>query len=181
MSYQRFYATIVNKDGKVRYLSPIRCDEGSSLIEHTSFNNTYVNSVLKQLDKGDRLYWLGDCAEYNDLNNKDLKMSEDDFDNLYDSVWESCENASFYDIYKFSPCLVINLTKKCYINMRDLDDTFNQIPLLCVVGNGKGDYEYVGDNSEMCGTWAGDEIYSSNCFEDIEGLEDFTNKVRFDG
>ena len=190
MYYQQFSATIVTKEGEVKAFHPHSYNSKSKLMLQSYISNPYVSIVLNQLKRGDRLYWLGEYANYEELHNKDLKISEDEWDNVYE-VWYNLNKFVYIEDENYErQRYVINLTKKCYI---DLDDSrafginteckeinyFHPIPLLCSVGNGNTYGDYYGVNSELCGAWAGDEIIVSNDEKDIKGLYNYTHDVWF--
>ena len=183
---QYYMATIISKEGDIKAISPYPYGSGAQLMEHSYISDIYVNSVLNYLNKGDRLYWLGDYAEYEDLHNGDSKITKHKFENLYSDVWTECSKTTQVPTSRETPIYVINATKGCFVELDAIEfksdrygNRINVVPLLCSVGNGKGGGDYRGINMGDCGAWAGDEIYATNNEEELIGLSDYTEFIDF--
>lgn len=177
----QYYTPIIiptgNKNPKVFYSHDY--DNGLKLMEHSYLDNSFVSTVLQNIAPGERLIWLGDYGEYDDLigTNPDMKavFTEDKFEEIKELQGDKG------DQYKVAPPAtrkekqyVLNITKGEYIDLKEyreiIEDQYGDsdwiahpIPLLCSVGNGAGGGDYYGPDKEACGRWAGDVImYTDN-------------------
>jgi len=184
----QYYFPIIKNDktGEVKTFYSHDYNNGLKLTEHSYIGNNFVDAVLTQLTYGDdRLYWVGDYAEYDDLRkNPDCNISAEEFDAITDAANNLLNKQ--VDIKPIHLRYVFNLTKREYIDLDRLkeegprdawDFVINPVPLLCSVGNGKGggDYYDCYPCADYCGYWAGDRLFSLN---ETTGFEDFRDATK---
>lgn len=184
----QYYFPIIIKNNKfnldtARYGYSHDYDNGLKLTEHSWVGNHFVNAVLNSLEEGDRLLWFGDYAEFEDLTkNSDSIFSKEDFDEIsfcFSNIRsiDKVEDPSKYNRF------VVNKTKKEYIDLTEyaawapkdeFDWVMHPVPLLTAIGNGKGGGDYWSSHPDFdsVGTWAGDEIYTTN---ELSVSDDYRN------
>lgn len=141
---------------------------GLKLMEHSWLKNGFVNGVLEAIwYKPARVAWVGDYAD-----------DEYDFDEyytkvVYEAVWgeKNAPELPFEDVPSiYESGFLVNHDMRQYIDMKryskaagfspkwDVDNTWviHPLPLLTVIGNGRGGGDYHGINMGMVGTWAMD-------------------------
>lgn len=145
----------------------------AKLMEHSWLRNPFVNAICGKIYKTPtKVVWVGDYAnepgddktvyemawgEESPFVRKDLKKSDFNIDDKY----------------------LVNYTKKQYIDMQKYIDTadgsewiIHPLPLLTVVGNGRGGGDYRGITD--VGTWAGDLLaFEDNVPEGFDLLDTF--------
>ena len=142
---------------------------GRKLMEHAYFGNRIVDSVAWLLYRNPtRLIWCGDYAEDIEIKNvttgelsySDIWGNQPDYDINKDKEYVLSFSEGYFD---YSNKYLINKDKKLYVSFsksESLDKMFaiNPIPLLTVVGNGRGLGDYQGTNMGFVGSWAWDRI-----------------------
>lgn len=166
------------KDGKAEVvIEPL----SRKLCEHAFFDGAVVNTIVTKLSGelyGYPVIWAGDYM-------MDIRYNIEgvDMDDLYDHNKSYVEQERYFP-YDFTSengeCEVIkeenkhrylvNLSKKQYVDLHKVleDNGFkphsrkkhvlHPLPLLCAVSNGLGGGDYFGQDEELCGTWAYDNI-----------------------
>lgn len=199
----QYYSPILISDDK-QQLKTINTHDygcGLKLTEHSYIGNQVLNVVMNDLvDNPQHLYWLGDYAEFEDLeDNRDNNITEEQFKVLCDEAWADGDKGVRFKDGNINDChyrYIVNHTKKEYIDMCSYredwthwhqwidrntgeceiyPETVHPLSLLTSVGNGKGGGDYCNEypNFELCGTWAGDLIEVSNTKPD--GYEEFVD------
>ena len=183
---QYYKPLLIAEDGTKQTAYSHDYDNGLKLMEHSWVGNNFVNAVLANLDSNpQRLAWIGDYADNVITGECDLGdgfiNNREEFMELFNSVWGEASTLTpnidkSMPEYKLSnknaDCFIVNLTKKCYIDMekyvaengKDEGDghiwCVNPLPLLTSVGNGQGGGDYNGYDPEYdVGSWAFDKIY----------------------
>ena len=179
----QYYKAIIldNNNKPLSKFSPLENGNGSKLMEHSWMGNDFVNCVENQLiDKPKRLVWSGDYADnenYKTLDKDEVKtilkldsnLDKDEIKkegiNLYtlsEIIDETKLNTGSFKKGKY----LINFDKKEFVNKtkvpKDSDGwVIHPLPLLTCEGNGKGGYDFYGDEKGLVGRWSRDIIGSS--------------------
>ena len=136
---------------------------GMKLLEHSWWKNSFVNTICKMIfENPAHIIWMGDYAnDVIDENNSQLKEK-------YKKVWgEKVKSQGVKkDILLLDGLYLVNHTKKEYINCDEYKKRcltkdgwcIHPLPLMTALGNGQGGGDYFGQNEEIVGYWAGDEI-----------------------
>jgi hypothetical protein len=156
---QYYNAVLKDKGGNFHsYYS----NNGLKLMEHSWFENDFVNAVCKKIFNNPcQVAWVGDYASENDFEEFQIPFIENR------TQFEHGLNAK--DNFNCLGLLLVNESDKTYINMseyykrscrnNDEDDwVIHPLPLLTAMGNGLGGGDYRGINQELIGIWAGEEI-----------------------
>lgn len=194
----QYYMPVIIDGAKPAYLYSHDYGNGLKLMEHSWIRNNFVNAVMAHMtDHPVRLAWLGDYSDscYEDIRNHDYIESEEQFDELYNSVWrnDSEENGGAVKAddwaFEMDPekVYLLNMDKKEYVSIpnyiqrvdmesRDSNDNWyvNPLPLLTSVGNGQGGGDYWSDiGADQIGRWAFDRISVTDDPESIpEGFKE---------
>lgn len=178
---QYYRAVLIAEDGTRRIMTPDVYNDGYKLMEHSWIGDDFVNAVLAEIDNNPHhLAWMGDYANTAPDNGKNfndgfVKNTEELLD-IYDGVWTGngkipCVSPESNHPYlltgKDADCFIVNLTKKCFIDMQAYVDIntsdgswcVNPLPILTSIGNGQGGGDYHGLGEDFAGTWAFDKIY----------------------
>lgn len=141
---------------------------GLKLMEHSWLNNDFVNGVLEAIwDKPAWVAWVGDYAD--DIDDFDEYYTED----VYKILWGGSETRElpFAEVPTIHEAgFIVNHDKRQYIDLYryakaagflpnwDEDRTWaiHPLPLLTVIGNGRGGGDYHGINMNMVGSWSMD-------------------------
>lgn len=131
---------------------------GNKLCEHSCFGEPVPNAIANIMYKNPiELIWCGDYADDDEVENLTGATREEIFD----------LNAAEFDKYQFNYTgkFFVNHDKKLYIsfdeyiaNAQDMRDIYCPIVMLTCIGNGLGDGDYSGNNTEYIGTWAMDTV-----------------------
>jgi len=140
---------------------------GAKLMEHSYFDNYFVTNFEYQLTPEGMFYrsrvvWAGDYA--------DEEEDEEAFEkkNLYHLCKQNETHMPLPHHDTSSYRYLINHTKKLYVDKTN--EEFHPLPLLTCEGNGRGNGDYGGDNSDLCGSWARDVISAEK--EKPDGYEE---------
>ena len=152
-------------------------DNGLKLMEHSYFENRFVNAVCNALiDNPQKVIWLGDYTE----NGMDLRLTKKQISFLHSVATDkrfriepTARNQKFDWNEQW---YLINDTKRTYIDMkqyfekaphafRNWNDgekwVIHPLPLLTASSNGMGGGDYNGElGSDAVGTWCNDALYS---------------------
>jgi len=144
----------------------------AKLMEHSYFGVYIVDSVAKQLEDTDtRLAWVGDYANEIEKQDDGTEVGEvekaTNFDISHKDVWaDNPKNPMVFNRVEFDygGKYLVNHDKKVYISFDNYlkdknpkeDWVINPIPLLTVIGNGRGGGDYEGTNMEYVGSWIWD-------------------------
>ena len=172
----QYYTPVIMKSGDAANLQSFYShdyDNGLKLMEHSYIGNNFVATVLCSLEEGDRLLWVGDYAEPDDLSkNPDHIITDAAFDACIEEGDKMKHKQTLSKEMIVWRRFVVNATKKEYIDLEAYKEwapkdkwgyIIHPIPLLTSVGNGKGGGDYWGDySSDAVGSWAGDEIYATD-------------------
>lgn len=150
---QYYKGVIIRDNEKQVYETIINGEwEGCKLMEHSRFNNDYVNAIMFMLKNAPaKVAWVGDYA--------------DNAENYWNEpAIETLTAKDFNSLVLY----LVNHSKKEYIvlNMYYIDNArasnsywvIHPLPLLTAVGNGRGGGDYRGINQELVGSWAFDTI-----------------------
>ena len=171
-------------------------DNGSKLMEHSWWGNSFVNAVMYMIkDNPSMVAWVGDYA--NDVGCPEY---------LYEYCWSSKdadehrlipeppENYLWDEVNKcditHGTGYIVDYDHKAYIDLdkyiarnepadEDWGGIVHPLPLLTSIGNGQGGGDYhKGRAFDMVGTWFGDVIeYTAE--KPPEAFEDITDTVLF--
>ena len=178
----QYYTPVIKRNNRFNNYYSHNYGNGLKLMEHSYIRNNFVDTVLKELYKNPgKLAWVGDYAEPDDVNSPEaldfIKSQERD---IYTNPKRS--DGSF-----MVDKVVVNHTKKEYVNLAeyiesatkdDWDFQINPIPLLTAIGNGKGGGDYCGNQENMIGHWACDELEVVD--EIPDGYTNIVNDVYFE-
>ena len=158
----QYYRVYLERNGKAKVFNGFVDGEYTmaKLMEHSWWDNYFVNTICHEIHHNPaRIAWVGDYAE--------------EFE-FYNKVWKSngfgVKEAQVVLGGKF----LVNHTKKEYINCTtyydrssekyfgDNYDCIHPLPLLTVIGNGRGGGDYRGINMEYVGRWCMDAISIEN-------------------
>lgn len=147
------------------------CMSGLKLMEHSWFKNDFVNGVVEQLAIQMRhVAWVGDYAD------ETTDFNEEYTEEVYDAVWgENSEDSPFETMFMtlgtYEEGFIINYTKNEYVDLAKYyklakakpswskyEWCVHPLPLLTVIGNGRGGGDYHGTNMKRVGSWAMDVI-----------------------
>ena len=177
---QYYRPLLIFKDGTKRSALSHRFNNGLKLMEHSWIGNRFVNAVMYEMvDKPVRLAWVGDYSDTAVADGCNLGggyiTSASEFLKMFTYLWG--EHSSPDDLPGDSPtftldckhtdCYIVNLTKRCYIDMEqyfksngEKEWCIHPLPLLTALGNGMGGGDYSGEvGKNNVGVWAFDEIY----------------------
>ena len=162
----QYYIAIILSDIKrtpeiIRmWTSPHNYCNGGKLTEHSYIENNFVQAVEHLISPEgmfymSRIVWAGDYAD----------PEQNESCNLYTKVYNNYNGMLQYpkshdtSSYRY----IVNHSKKLYVDKeRCPKNKYNLIvhplPLLVSEGNGCGGGDYKGNNVELCGTWARDNI-----------------------
>lgn len=134
---------------------------GLKLMEHSYFNNSYVNAVCEFLaEEAHYVAWIGDYAD------DDSKMASFRLHNANKAKQLDCDNG-----FTTFGMVLVNHSKREFLIMRDyycknfaayvkdghVDGwVIHPLPLLTCKGNGRGGGDYRGINQDQVGIWAED-------------------------
>lgn len=143
---------------------------GLKLMEHSWLKNDFVNGVLETIwDNPCRVAWVGDYAdEPRDFHGHYTR-------DIYEGVWgeEGLKDLPFDEVPQIHKTgFLVNRTKGEYVDLDKYAEvsgfrpkwgngsvwTIHPLPLLTVIGNGRGGGDYHGTDMGMVGAWAMDEI-----------------------
>jgi len=186
MMGQYYRPLLISKDGAKRSALAHTFDNGLKLMEHSWVGNNFVNAVLHEMvNKPTRLAWLGDYSDSAVEEECNLGggyiTSVSEFLKMFNYLWgEDCapndlpgDSPTFKLDREHADCYIVNLTKRCYIDMEqyvkrnihkppydDHEWCVHPLPLLTALGNGMGGGDYRGEEGkDNIGSWAFDEIY----------------------
>lgn len=165
---QYYIGVLGDSDGEFKNIRPYdqpRCYGCAKLMEHSWWNNGYVNWFAEKLylEIPQRLAWVGD---YSNLAPKPCPAP------VYDAAWSS-DNIPEIEAesdFALDGKYFLNFSKKQYLDLSayfkrvrantDPDDWVpNPIPLLTCFGNGEGGGDYFGSASaDAIGSWAWDVV-----------------------
>jgi len=143
------------------WMSP---SNGAKLTEHSYIGNNFVQKLERLIcPEGmfymSRIVWAGDYAE----------PEKNELDNLYTIVSNSTRTLQYQDSEKdtCSYRYIVNHSQKLYVDKErcpknEYNISIHPLPLLVSEGNGCGGGDYMGNNIELCGTWARDIISVEN-------------------
>lgn len=158
----------------------------AKITEHSCLGN-YLTSCVAYAVEGNptRVMWVGDYAEKSEirkLTNRHLSR-----DRILGPVADLGHEFSFKGEFDYSGKFLVNHTKKLalsydeYMKISDgkafFGFTFDPLPLLTAVGNGRGAGDYYGPCKEKVGSWAWDRLEITS--EKPAGYRKFT--VSFKG
>lgn len=152
--YYKFIILADDKEVILLVVKPHDYMNGAKLMEHSYINTDMMNTIEHLIGHGQfknsRCVWAGDYA--------------DEEENMYENLYRLADNYSSYNmIYKnVNYRYIVNHTQKLYIDKSKLTNNIHPLPLLISEGNGKGGGDYDGINSELCGTWARNNISMDN-------------------
>lgn len=172
----------------------------SKLTEQAFFGNELIEIVEYLICNScfNKVVWAGDYADpepetvLNDTNGINYSG---------DNLFFLCDHFNDKDLYKqFDPIFLnnikyrylINHTKKLYVDKtlenKTYDDGidnvelfYHPLPILLAEGNGKGGGDYYGNNIKLAGTWARDDISTSNSIPDGYNLLECKFNIYPDG
>jgi hypothetical protein len=149
---------------------------GSKLMEHSFIGNTSVNSfeyLLTDQYAGSRIVWTGDyadnepssyynlfavcsdCSDCSDCSKTETETETETKTETETDLEISITNKIDNSIYP----ILINHTKKLYVDKRKALHDIHPLPLLTCEGNGKGSGDYFGDDpNKLVGSWARNKI-----------------------
>lgn len=188
----QYYTATLQKDNTFSFLDPGNYSNGRKLMEHSYFNNYFINTVLNELlNNPQKLTWVGDYAEIKDLpsNEEIINAQKNQELKIIPKIIKNDKNFNF----------VFNHTKKEYIDLKNykeqailkikskiknnddlkfyLSCLVHPVPLLTAIGNGRGGGDYYKEYSDynMVGYWAGDliEILEENEYDNFKELNVF--------
>jgi len=137
-------------------------ENGGKLTEHSYIGNNFVQAVEHLISPEgmfymSRIVWAGDYAD----------PEQNESCNLYNNVYNNynglfqCPKSHDTSSYRY----IVNHSKKLYVDKERCPENKNKynsivhpLPLLVSEGNGCGGGDYRGNNAELCGTWARDNI-----------------------
>lgn len=168
---QYYHSVLQNKEGKFKSYYAF----GLKLMEHSYFFNHYVNSIcLKLLNKPQKVAWVGDYAESEELDqfvkyrqNHGREIKVGTKKNFMQHLLINHTQKQFIDLTDYYNENISNY----YIKNRKDNWVIHPLPLLTAVGNGLGGGDYYGDkaiNKDMVGIWAGDLIEVTPYNEDYK-------------
>ena len=162
---QYYRPLLIFKDGTKRSALSHRFNNGLKLMEHSWIGNRFVNAVMYEMvDKPVRLAWVGDYSDAAVSDGCNLGggyiTSASEFLKMFTYLWG--EHSSPDDLPGDSPtftldckhtdCYIVNLTKRCYIDMEqyfksngEKEWCIHPLPLLTALGNGMGGGDYSGE------------------------------------
>lgn len=132
------------------------------LTEHSWWHNGYVNAVAKILfGEPHRVAWVGDYACYI------APCTEA----IYAAAHRN-DTVELADETEFNPdeTFLVNHTKKLFLDCSKYyaavqgkshlgaEWVLHPLPLITAIGNGEGGGDYFGDNRDLIGMWAWDEL-----------------------
>lgn len=151
-------------------------DNGLKLMEHSYFENNFVNAVCNALvDNPQKVIWLGDYTE----NGMDLRLTKKQISFLHsvaaDEHFKIEPTARSQKFDWNEQWYLINDTKRTYIDLKQYIEkaphafknwyngekwVIHPLPLLTASSNGMGGGDYNGDDDAV-GTWCNDVLYIS--------------------
>ena len=166
---QYYRIVLKNRDGLVvnnrRYTGS--GETSRKLTEHSYLGNYVTSSVAYAIEgRPTRVMWVGDYAEKSEireLTNRHLSL---------DRIWGDDVNLDhefpFKGEFNYSGKFLVNHTKKFVLPYDEymkrsggkavFSYTFDPLPLLTAVGNGRGGGDYHGPCEEKVGSWAWDKL-----------------------
>ena len=162
----QYYIAIILSDNKktpekIRmWMTPINYENGIKLMEHSYIENNFVQAFEHLISPEgmfymSRIVWAGDYADPE--KNKSCNLYTKAY-NKYTGLLQ-CPKSHDTSSYRY----IVNHSQKLYVDKeRCPENKYNLIvhplPLLVSEGNGCGGGDYRGNNVELCGTWARDNI-----------------------
>ena len=162
----QYYLAIILSDIKktpeiIRmWMSPHNYNNGAKLTEHSYIGNNFVQAFEHLISPEgmfymSRIVWAGDYAD----------PEQNKSDNLYTTVSNNynglfqCPKSHDTSSYRY----IVNHSQKLYVDKEGCPKNkynliIHPLPLLISEGNGRGGGDYRGNNVELCGTWARDNI-----------------------
>jgi len=166
---QYYHPLILDSTGKIlMWMNPLAYNYGSKLMEHSYIKGTFVSTFEFALSPESphyksRVVWAGDYADIEP--GKDTNLYEQC--NEYNMVTPLPKETTKYRY-------IVNHTKKQFVDkLQNPKQVLHPLPLLTVMGNGRGRGDYEG-NSPLVGSWARDVI---SVEETICAFGDFTEVV----
>jgi hypothetical protein len=162
----QYYIVIILSDIKrtkeiIRtWMSPHNYKNGAKLTEHSYIGNNFVQELEHLISPEgmfymSRIVWAGDYAE----------PEKNESHNLYTIVSNSTRTLQYQNSHKDTSSYryIVNHSQKLYVdkercNKNKYNLIVHPLPLLVSEGNGCGGEDYRGNNIELCGTWARDNI-----------------------
>ena len=161
---QYYYCVFLAEDGKYirAWLDPLAHNNGMKLMEHSYIKNNFMLAVESNLGPNGAFYmsrvvWAGDYAESEPGSDNNLHTMSMDQKNK--AIGPSEDTREYR--------LIINHSKKLFIEMTTLGLVIHPLSLLTSEGNGRGGGDYTGPNKELCGSWARD-IISMNDYAPVD-------------
>ena len=173
-------------------------DNGSKLMEHSWWGNSFVNAVMYMIkDNPSVVAWVGDYSDdvaCPELVYKYCWPSSEEEEDKHRLIPEPPENYLWDDNNKCRKThgtgYIVNYNRCSYIDLDEYiannepseagwDGIVHPLPLLTSIGNGQGGGDYhKGRAFDMVGTWFGDVIeYTAE--KPPEAFEDITDTVLF--
>lgn len=167
----QYYVPLLKRaDGESIYFNSHKFDNGLKLMEHSYFNNNFVNAVKSNLyNHRAKVVWMGDYgdgayAEFSD------RISEDEFMNYFrlahdDSEAKDGENINVEVDFNVPFYALLNHDTKEYINYETYTNRadcngwiLDPLPLLTACGNGRGGGDFCNRDNAIgikdVGKWA---------------------------
>ena len=170
---QYYTPTVMHENGEMATFLSHDYGNGLKLMEHSYIGNYFVAAVLNYIKANGpaRLWWLGDYADVDDFEDKEIKFDVNKLKEINSNVFDV--NPQEQDL-NFKRLVVVNKTKKIYIDLLDYQrGDICPIPILTAVGNGRGGGDYWGENEDKAGSWAGDVI---DCLDEIPDDPNFAKE-----
>lgn len=156
----QYYRPIIlneNKKTVSKWAHSFDYDNGSKLMEHSWFLNSFVGAIENELTRNGSFYkspivWAGDYADTEKTHKKNLYMR------CTDKTQFKPDGLVVDEKYRY----IVNHDKKFYVDKTKVPADndgwkIHPLPLLTCEGNGRGGGDYYGENS-IVGTWARDVI-----------------------
>lgn len=151
---------------------PLDFDEGLKLMEHSYVDSDFCKKIHSLIYKNPkRIIWVGDYAnektdEYYSVHNRNQEPMPKSVPN-YKFAWGSKASHRSKDIslagadIDYEHSYLVNHTIKSYIDLKsyykysstNIWGVIDPLPILTVVGNGRGGGDYFGSNENRIGSW----------------------------
>lgn len=166
----------------------------AKLTEHSWIGNSTMKSLSNEIyKKPTKVAWVGDYSDETteeNLTNENLTLEK--AQELHKIAWHgNKELALTYNDFKTETMLLVNWTKKLYVNMKEyIEKSTNKtgyfqgwcihpLSLLTALGNGFGGGDYYGVNLQDVGSWCFDEISFEDMNKEQELLEQNFTKAEY--
>lgn len=139
----------------------------AKLMEHSYLGNHLMSSVAFAIEnKPSRIMWVGDYAETSEI--RQLTNRHVSYSRIWGDDASVDHEFQFKGKFDYAGKFLVNHTKKLVMSYDEYlrknggkawgGDTFDPIPLLTAVGNGRGGGDYYGKNEDKIGSWAWDRL-----------------------